>query len=406
MYEQASGEEIPAILLVMDTFDSITDAPYREEFEKITTQIAREGGSVGIHLLISAGRQNALRAPLLANVKHQISLYLIDEIETRNIVGRTDLRIEEIPGRGVVKLDHPVLFQTALPVKGADTLDVIQQLQKECRLMRNHWKGSCPKPIPMVPETLAFTELIQHPHTKAIIAKGGIPFAVDFEAVEPLELTVVEDKNTLILSDQIESVEQTFLTIVSSTSRNEKLDVGLIDNAASGCSGVKDLVHLYADTADEMDLFVERLQKLWETREDAFRQVQLASGGRVTLTEFLKEIRPMVVMITDVSFVAETMSFTAQATLAKLIESGARAGIYFVIGAVYGALERQYDDLAVIVKKQKTGVLIGRITDQNILEVLNRPYKEPNLLPYEAYYIKHGKAEKLKLAAPYEKKRK
>jgi S-DNA-T family DNA segregation ATPase FtsK/SpoIIIE len=33
---------------------------------------------------------------------------------------------------------------------------------------------------------------------------------------------------------------------------------------------------------------------------------------------------------------------------------------------------------------------------------LSRPYKEPNLLPYEAYYIKQGKAEKIKIAAPYQ----
>jgi S-DNA-T family DNA segregation ATPase FtsK/SpoIIIE len=150
-----------------------------------------------------------------------------------------------------------------------------------------------------------------------------------------------------------------------------------------------------------MDIFVERLQQLFETREDAFRQVQLATNGRATKNDFLKEIRPMVVFITDVSFLLEFMSFTEQSTLAKLIESGARTGIHFVIGAVHGVLERQYDDIATTLKKQKTGVLIGRITEQNILEVLNRPYKEPNLLPYEAYYIKQGKAEKIKIAAPY-----
>ncbi|NRD77648.1 type VII secretion protein EssC [Bacillus sp. BRMEA1] len=404
MYEQASGQEVPTILLVIDTFDSITDAPYREDFEKITAQIAREGVSVGIHLLISAGRQSAMRAPLLANVKHQISLYLIDDIETRNIVGRTDLKIEEIPGRGLVKLDHPLLFQTALPVKGGDTLAVIQHIQEECRMMRRNWQGACPLPIPMVPETLVFTEFMKLPNTEAMIRKGGIPFAVDFEEVEPLELTVVEDKNTLILSDQIDLVEQTLLTLMSSISTNEKMDVGLIDNAASGCMNYKENVNLYADTAAKMDEFVDRLQQLFETREDAFRQVQLATSDRVTLNDFLQEIRPMTVLIADASFVIDTMSFTSQTTLAKLMETGARAGIYFVIGGVHSALERKYDDLAVMIKKQKTGVLVGRITDQNILEVLNRPYKEQNLLPYEAYYIKNGKAEKMKIAAPYEKR--
>ena len=93
------------------------DAAYREDFEKITAQIAREGVSVGIHMAISAGRQNAMRTPLLANIKHQISLYLIDELEPRNIVGRTDSRLRKFPAVDLIKLEQPTSFQTALPVQ-------------------------------------------------------------------------------------------------------------------------------------------------------------------------------------------------------------------------------------------------------------------------------------------------
>ena len=122
------------------------------------------------------------------------------------------------------------------------------------------------------------------------------------------------------------------------------------------------------------------------------------------MNDFLKEVRPLAVLITDLSFVIESMSFTAQSTFAKLIETGAKVGVYFVIGAAYGAIERLYDDITTVVKKQKVGVLIGRITDQTILEVVNRPYREQNLLLYEAYYIKHGNAEKIKIVAPKQKR--
>ncbi|WP_040205556.1 type VII secretion protein EssC [Neobacillus jeddahensis] len=404
MYEQASGEEVPVILLIIDTFDSVTDAAYRDDFEKILAQIAREGVSVGIHMVISAGRQSVLRAPVLANIKHQISLFMIDGMEARNIVGRTELLIEEVPGRGLVKLEQPTLFQTALPVVGDDTLSIINRIQEESRQMRNDWNGEWPLPIPMVPEVIEFTTFIENQVTQTILNNGGIPFAVDFEKVEPIELSVVKDQTTLILSDTIDAVEQTYLTLIASISVNHHIDVGLIDNSSSRFRVYKESVNLYADHSETMDVFVERLQHLLETREDAFRQVQSATNGRATRNDFLKEIRPMVVFITDVSFLIESMSFTSQSALANLIETGARVGIYFVIGAVHGALERQYDDIATTVKKQKTGVLIGRITEQSILDVLNRPYKEQSLLPYEAYYIKQGKAEKIKIAAPYLKR--
>ncbi|MBT2730749.1 type VII secretion protein EssC [Bacillus sp. ISL-75] len=400
MYERTSGEEVPVIVLLIDTFDSIVDASYRDDFERIAAQIAREGVSAGIHMVISAGRQSAMRAPILANIKHQISLFMIDTMETRNIVGRTELTIEEVPGRGLIKLDQPTLFQTALPVKGEDTLAIIKHIQEESQAMRNAWKGELPFPIPMVPEILDFTAFIEKPETKAILNKGGIPFAVDFENVEPVELSVVKDHTTLLLSDRIDAVEQAYLNLIASISVNHHIDVGLIDNAASRFRMYKENVNLYADHAGSMEEFIEQLQQLFETREDAFHQVQMATNGRATRNDFLKEIRPMVVFITDVSFVIESMSFTEQSILVKLMDTGARTGIHFVVGAVHGALERQYDDIATMVKKQKTGILIGRITEQNILEVLTRPYKEPNLLPYEAYYIKQGKAEKIKIAAP------
>jgi len=404
MYEQASGQEVPSILLFIDTFDSITDAGCREEFEKTAAQIAREGVSVGIHLIVSAGRQSAMRAPVLSNIKHQIALYMIDGTEVRNIVGRTDLTIEELPGRGLIKLEQPASFQTALPLRGQDTLTIIKNIQEECKVMRNEWKGDRPMPIPMVPETVEFTDFINKPDAKSMISKGSIPFAVDFENVEPVELSIVDDQITLILSDRMDQVEQTYLTLVSSISLNEQIDVGLIDNASSRFRGYKESVNIYAGSAIEMDDFIERMQQLLETREDAFRQVQMATEGRVTMREFLKEIRPMVVLLTDVAFLTQSLSFTSQSAVTKLLETGARVGIYFVIGAVHGAIDRQYDDIATIIKKQKAGILVGRITDQNILEVLNRPYKEQNLLPYEAYYIQHGRAEKIKIAAPYQKR--
>ncbi len=199
-------------------------------------------------------------------------------------------------------------------------------------------------------------------------------------------------------------MKNTFLTLLSGIPRNNAIDVGMFDNASSSFRRYRDRVDLYADQAGEMDSVTEKLQELFEAREDAFRQAQTDAGGNITRKEFLNTLRPMVILITDAVFVVDTMSMMNQTTLAKLIENGGRVGIYFILGAVFGAIDRKYDDIITIMKKQKVGVLIGRITDQNILEVINRPYREQNLLPYEAYFIKHGKAEKIKIAAPYQKR--
>ena len=48
---------------------------------------------------------------------------------------RTELEIEEILGHGLIKLEAPVLFQTALPAEGAGALEIIDHIQQESKEM-------------------------------------------------------------------------------------------------------------------------------------------------------------------------------------------------------------------------------------------------------------------------------
>lgn len=394
MYERASGNEIPNIFIVIDNFESVRDAEFVDDFERLVTQIAREGASVGINLAISAGRQNAMKMPLLSNIKTQIPLYLIESTEVRGIVGRTEIDIEEIPGRGLIKLEEPALFQTMLPTRGEESLEIIDNIQALAKEMDAAWDGKRPEAIPIVPEKLTLQEFMQKDRTREIIAEGGIPFAVDFEYVQPMELSVIKDKNTLVLGELPESVEETFLTLVQVIATNSHVDVALIDNQSLSFKKYKEYANLYADDATTLEELTGQIQALYEARQDAYLKAQ---NDGVELDE---EIRPLIILITDVSHVNDTVSLDTKETIAKLIENGPRMGIYFIIGGVTSTVERQYDDIAQAMKKQKSGVLLGRIADQNILEVPNRPFREKNLLPYEAYYIQQGVSEKIKIVSP------
>ncbi|MBO1912893.1 hypothetical protein J4G37_49825, partial [Microvirga sp. 3-52] len=144
--------------------------------------------------------------------------------------------------------------------------EIIEEIQRESREMVSAWKGKLPLPIPMVPEIISFTEFMEKQKTKAMIASGGIPFAVDMEDVEPVELSVVKDQTTLILGDLLDTVENTFVTLIGSIASNELIDIGLIDNASTRFGAFKENVDLYAKDSGEIDVFLERLQNLFETR--------------------------------------------------------------------------------------------------------------------------------------------
>ena len=83
-------------------------------------RISREGLSIGVHLIITASRQNNLRAQLYSNFKHQLTLPQNDISEVRGIVGATPLAstMEDIKGRALMKRDEVDVIQFALPVAG------------------------------------------------------------------------------------------------------------------------------------------------------------------------------------------------------------------------------------------------------------------------------------------------
>ncbi|MEN2667803.1 type VII secretion protein EssC [Listeria aquatica] len=397
MYEKASGTEVPSILLVIDAFDSVAEAPYKDDFEKLIAQVAREGAGVGIHLAISAVRSNAIRIQVLANIKTQIALYMIDPTEPRNIVGKTDLTIEEIAGRGLVKLENPTSFQTALPVSGADTLEIIENVQAESKQMSEAWTGSVPDAIPMVPDVLPIAEYLEKQEVTEMLRNGGIPFAVDFEDVQPFDLSLNQRGHTLVLADSPDVVERSMQSILEMAVKSTGIQVTLFDNSSSRFGTYQNQVDLYASDEASFTSIIGELAAAFDNREQAWREIQ--STG-ISLQEFSKQFEPIVVLVSDTAYLAENVSIDAQKPLQKLVEQGEKMGIYFVAGAVSGQIYRAYDEVSGMFKKQKVGILVGRIIDQNVLEVMNKPYKEQPLPPYEAYYIRQGQAERIKLVAP------
>ncbi|EJS45422.1 type VII secretion protein EssC, partial [Bacillus cereus BAG1X1-3] len=184
MYEKASGNKVPNIIVAIDNYDAVKEARFYEEFEMLMMQVVREGASVGIHTLISAGRQSALRIQLYNNIKVQPCLYMIDHSEVSSIVGRSDIKIEEITGRALIKLENPTLFQTALPTTAEDELQQIQLLQQEAHEMDEAWQGELPKAIPMMPEIIDLMTYRNHKQVKQALQLGQIPMGLDFKEVE------------------------------------------------------------------------------------------------------------------------------------------------------------------------------------------------------------------------------
>lgn len=208
------------------------------------------------------------------------------------------------------------------------------------------------------------------------------------------------DGNTLVLTDNPDVLERTMVSLTELIGQNMEVDIALYDNSSNRFQQYRNNVNIYAGEETTMNSASAQMVSVLEAREDGWKEIQRASNGEITLKMYVEELRPMYVLLTDSIYAAEQMSLEARKNIVRLIENGPKLGIYFVSGSQTGILYRARDEISGELRKQKTGILLGRISDQNILSLINNIYKEALLAPYEAYYIKQGQYEKIKLIAP------
>ncbi|MCB5954296.1 type VII secretion protein EssC [Enterococcus sp. CWB-B31] len=379
IYEAASGKVEPTILIVIDNFEGVKGSDFEGEFEMMLNQTAREGAAVGIHLLLSAGRQNSLRMSLSGNIKVQIPLHLIDDFEAKSIVGRTSIAIEDLPGRGLIKMEEPELFQTALPASGEDTLKLIEAIQKEVNAMNTYWMGKRPKPIPMVPMLLSFDSFKEMKAVQQMVCQGLLPLGLDFEQVEPVTFELNRQLNLALIGDS----PKPLLTLKCSMLLSVELLTGQVNTVVidSGkiSTGKNLSVHSYRDQPAEFIEFKEEL--LCEVR----RREQAGCHGQ----------KPWLIYITEMEKFEQTVHLTED-ELKKILLSAEQTGIHLIIAGDHRymaktrvGLPRYYRQLI------QTAVFAMKISDQ---EFAGKSYisKEPELAESSGYYYTEKEFIKIK----------
>ncbi len=380
MYEKASGETLPHIVLAIDNYDAVREADFVEPFERAITQLAREGGSIGIHLVITGSRQNVLRLPLLSNIKTQISLYLIDDLETRGIVGRTSLETEEIYGRGLVKLEEPVAFQTALPVKGEDTLRVIEGIQQEAKAMSAFWDGDIPEPIPMMPEgVIPFEDFAQSKGTKKVIEQGLFPLGLEFENVTTLAFDLNAYGHLVAVGDRLDRVESLQMTLGKNMTLMKEFYKTMILDTTN---------NRFATIGKDVEGYISKQEQMPGIKNDLVAEVNDRIKENVTEPKWL-------------IYIPDFKEFTQQSMLTdddiRVLMRGSTVGMHFIFSGEYSYIGQSFEQIPKYIRGQSVaGVVAMRLGDQDLYKqrfIAN----EPSLAAYECYYAMDHQFEKIKI---------
>lgn len=380
MYEKASGHHVPNIVVALDNYDAVKDAPFVEPFERMLTQLAREGSGIGVHLLVTASRRNALRVQLLSNIKTQIALYLIDELEARSIVGKSELEPEEIQGRGLIKLEDVAAFQTALPCRADNTLDMIAAIQEEAKAMDAYWQGERPEAIPMMPEdVIPFADFKARKEMAAYIEQGALPMGLDYEDVKPLAFDFATYGNLIAVGDRMDRVERLRSTLVKSMLLlKDKYRLMLVDAANKPLEKF----------GEEMNVYVTETNSFSALKQDLLKDIDYRLENNTTEPEWL-------IMITNFKDFA-THSLMNPDEMIKLWEASS-LGIKLIICSDYSYLGQSFEQIPKYVRGQALAGLLGvQLSDQDIFRqrfISN----EKALQAYEYYFAMANEHTRIKI---------
>lgn len=217
MYSQLTGYLVPSIVIALDSFEAMKDESFEQEMFKLLTKLSREGLAIGIHLLVTAGRQSNLRATFYGNFKHQLALIQNDKSDVRSVVGSTPLaEMDDIKGRALMRREEVDVVQLVLPNHASSDIEMIEKLRKEVEEMSRYYQGKRPQGIPMVPEHLTAEDFYSRPSVKeAILSKEEVPVGLEIEDVISWNWSLSKG-NLLYVYDQ-ESKKRATLPVLMET---------------------------------------------------------------------------------------------------------------------------------------------------------------------------------------------
>ena len=373
LYRQASGQEEPAIVILLDSYEAFKEEAYEAELFKLLVRISREGLSIGVHLLVTAGRQTNLRAQLYSNFKHQLSLPQNEAGEVRAIVGSTPLAMtmEDIKGRALMKREEVDVIQLALPVYGANDTQVLNNLRQAVASLQEAWTGQRPSAIPMVPEELTEKDFYSRASVQIAYEHGLVPLGLDLETVEPVTWNLAKG-NLLYLTDK----EEQMTALVKHIAKGKQKVIVLAPKYHNlpEMEGVTILAspEEYLEGLDMMEFKIQE-------RLEGKQRDHVATVVVYNLTELVVELN------------SEALD-----TLAYVLDKGIRAG-YGSLVMSSPLITKHIDVVSKTVRSYKQAVIGLRLSEQSVLTVTNRPVRELQLEEQEHYYVSDGVASRMKV---------
>ena len=409
-YRAATGEPLPAIVVVLDNYTNFTTS-YEDQLGELLARLVQEGGGVGIHFVISGTSPTQMRIKISSNISLAVALELAERGDYAVAVGRTGgLYPDRVRGRGMMKGTPPLEFQTALPASGDTEADRASSIRSYAEKMASCWDGPKAPRIPTLPQEIGLDELID---LEDVGHKQGerttlVPIGVAADDIKPTGVDL-ESGPYFLVSGPLQSgkttLMRTWLLSLCALNGPESLRLWLVDFGRSSFKPLRQLPHTesYVHTSQGFEGAMNKLVEELNERKRQLENGESAMGDTDEPVEVLQE-KPILLMAIDDFYLFRESAMSDQTDeLERIIRRERGLGFYLLVGGSTGDFSSCYDGYLKAMLATQTGFLLGS-SDHEDLQVfkLRLPPEESGKAfpPGLGYFIKRGRTEKLKIALP------
>ncbi|USK84004.1 type VII secretion protein EssC [Peribacillus asahii] len=387
MFNQLSDEKLPLLFIAIDNFDLIKEE--MQELEAQITQFARDGQSLGIYMIFTATRINAVRQPLMNNLKTKIVHYLMDSGEAYSILGRIPFTPEPIPGRAIIRKDESYFSQVFLPTEGKDDYEVLESIKQDVQLLKAKYEGlNGPKPVPMLPSELTMLNFTSYIGKAQTI--GKFPIGLDEESVQPVYIDFAKNKHCIVLGPAQKGKTNVLKVLVNSLINQGTESVGIFDSFDRGLSSYSsEQAVTYLETKEQITDWLSHIEHLLAGREQDYL-ANIQQGPVRT------EYSPIVLVIDGYSRFSQSIDSLLQDRISKLMKNYSHLGFHVFVSGSNNDLTKGYDSLTVEIKQIRQAVVLMKKSEQTLF-TLSYERKEEEIYPGYGYYVINGKETKIQI---------
>ncbi len=355
VYNKISEEKLKAIVIVIDNYDVVKELGY--EMEDFFTKVSRDGQALGIYILATLTRSNAMKYATLSNFKNKIAGYNFDESEVNMIVGRSKYKQSEIKGRVLVKNNDLVnVMQMYVMDEFKDEIEYNKKISNIIDEINARTYGIKAPRIPVLPEILDYKTMMVYEKQDKDIYLG-----LDKEKVK---LCGIDREMSPFVIIGESGIGKTYMLEIILEQIPKENKIYLFDSKKMELysNRMKENIE-YIDSKEKVDNFVLELEKELIYRQEYMKK-ELEKSRGISPKEIGRKLEPLYIISDDWDDFVD-LTRTSASKLGKLLELGSSLGITTILTANSSKM-KGFDEITKFAKNATDGLVMGDQGTSNI----------------------------------------